>query len=697
MFSKICLILSLSLFFNVTVWAQNDLSHYIPKDVFVYIQVNGDSLNNKIDFDAIRSTDLYKDFIFKLSDNRSAEDRAIVKLFENPDETGINFKAPMYFYNFLIENDAPSKSKKVKYDNYYEVDAYDTDIDTRELLTIYLLPILNVNDFQSFVKNLFEKEIKISKWGKVGYYFIKDGVIFYFDKEKLIITVLPESARSFNYNTYSYKPVSPAVVKKFIQVSIKDYSTASISQNDTIIKLRKTASDVIVYQNMPKLKNMNNLWEEINDTSYLKNPNLFSNALIDSISYTNCLSFDNGIIRSIGNSNYSSALGNIINPIFQVTPSESFASLIYQAPVTSYLNYSVSIKALHHFVDSNFKINMDTIVFKTYRKYAANQMESDKSIKAYRDKIDSIHHYLYKDYGKPKSNVRSSNIKAETDSGTVYKEENDYVYTYSWHQSRDEYELNDNINWYEQDSLEQVIDSLQILIENRKDTVAKNELLRMGIKGDDVWNLFKGDILFMYHAMTSIEQKYIDYETDEEFNTKEVEKTKKIPFPLFTLALSGGDKETIERYLKLATEEGILKKEGKRYLIIPGNFNSYLWFDGSNIIITNDNNIQPNKKSASSISAFEKENYDRIIENSNSYFVEIGKILSSTSHYMEDKEVAEILEILASYFDETESFTRQTHTNGYRNEQYISFNDTSKNSINLLVDMVNAIYVHFKK
>ncbi|MFN8416048.1 MAG: hypothetical protein U0U66_06925 [Cytophagaceae bacterium] len=680
-------------FYHISVFSQSDLLNFIPKDANTFVTVNGVNLNNKINFDSIRNTDMYKDFIFQMSSNRSAEDRAIVKLFEQPDETGINFKSEMFMYSFLTEPVAAKKTKKSKYDYLY----YDEEITpSKEVVNVYLLALSDKKKFTQFIVDLFGKDLKIVKSGKIASYFVKGSSLFYFDDKKLIITLLPYSAREYDYKNYKYKPINPKVLSSYIKQVTQNYSTGGILSNDTVVAKLAAKSDILIYQAVPKLNNLDYLWEKLNDTTYLKNDSLFSSKLIDSIQYAYNINFDNGIITSSGGTNFSSALGEIINPMFNVKPDNNFASLIYQAPVTSYLNYSIGVKAVQSFVDSNFKVNMDTLVYKVYRSSYSNKMENDAVIKSYRDRIDSINHFLYKDYGKPQSNDKESSIEAITDSGTVYKEDDTQNYYYRYY-AKEEPELNEGVNWYVQDSLENVIDSLNILIEQRKDTITKNDITRLGIKGSDVWNLFKGDVLFMYHAMTTIDQKYITYETDEEFNTKEVEKTKKIPFPLFSLALSGGDKATIEKYIKIATDEGILKKEGNRYLIIPGNFNSYLWFDGKNIIITNDNNIQPGKKTISNISEVEKKNYERITSNNNSYFIEIGKILASTAHYIDSKETAEILEILSKYFDETESYTRYVQTNGYMNKSYISFNDSSQNSINLMVSMFNEIYLLFKK
>jgi hypothetical protein len=212
---------------------------------------------------------------------------------------------------------------------------------------------------------------------------------------------------------------------------------------------------------------------------------------------------------------------------------------------------------------------------------------------------------------------------------------------------------------------------------------------------DEMWSLFKGDFIVMYHAMTTWERKYTAMEMDEDFNYKEVEKTKKIPFPLFSIAASIGDYKVAEKYINILIKEGILSKDGKRYLIIPGNLNAYLWFDKNKIVVTNDNNFNPSKNAVSN--GYEKEHYDKIIKSQSSSFIEVGKILASTSNYMEEKQTAEVLEILSRYFDDLNS--NNQFNDALTNDSIfeLTFNNTETNSFNQLIEMFDDIYVHFTK
>jgi hypothetical protein len=91
------------------------------------------------------------------------------------------------------------------------------------------------------------------------------------------------------------------------------------------------------------------------------------------------------------------------------------------------------------------------------------------------------------------------------------------------------------------------------------------------------------------------------------------------------------------------------------------------------------------------------DNVSRITTHQSSAYIEVGKIVASSVQFVDDKQTAEVLEILAKYFDET------IYTNDFVTDANvitktdILFNDTSKNSINIFVQMMDELYVHFTK
>ena len=144
-------------------------------------------------------------------------------------------------------------------------------------------------------------------------------------------------------------------------------------------------------------------------------------------------------------------------------------------------------------------------------------------------------------------------------------------------------------------------------------------------------------------------------------------------------------------------QRGFIQKENNRYLVVLGDMNQYIWVDKSVCILTNDNNFNPTKHGSTSKSAYETENFNRITAHQSGAYIEVGKILASSVQFVDDKKTAEVLEILAKYFDETIYITDFDENANINTKMDILFNDDKKNSVNIMFQMMDEIYVHFTK
>ena len=167
--------------------------------------------------------------------------------------------------------------------------------------------------------------------------------------------------------------------------------------------------------------------------------------------------------------------------------------------------------------------------------------------------------------------------------------------------------------------------------------------------------------------------------------------------PLYSLAATINNDSLFHKYLALMIKKGFIQKEKYRYLVVLGDMNQYIWVDKSVCILTNDNNFNPTRHNAASKSGYEIENFKRITAHQSGAYIEVGKILASSVQFVEDKQTAEVLEILAKYFDETIYITDFDENTNVTTKMDILFNDDKKNSINILVQMADEIYVHFTK
>ena len=75
--------------------------------------------------------------------------------------------------------------------------------------------------------------------------------------------------------------------------------------------------------------------------------------------------------------------------------------------------------------------------------------------------------------------------------------------------------------------------------------------------------VFKGDNLFVLNGISQKEVKYIDYEYDDDYNYKEVEKTKMEKIPDYIWMFSSDDTRVFEKILAvLISENGIIDHDG---------------------------------------------------------------------------------------------------------------------------------------
>jgi hypothetical protein len=85
----------------------------------------------------------------------------------------------------------------------------------------------------------------------------------------------------------------------------------------------------------------------------------------------------------------------------------------------------------------------------------------------------------------------------------------------------------------------------------------------------DFINAWNGDICFMEGGSQKVKEKYISTELDEEFNVREIEKSREVEVPGYSLLLSTNDKATI--FVNRLFQKGYLRKDGKhfRFLFSP--------------------------------------------------------------------------------------------------------------------------------
>jgi hypothetical protein len=95
-------------------------------------------------------------------------------------------------------------------------------------------------------------------------------------------------------------------------------------------------------------------------------------------------------------------------------------------------------------------------------------------------------------------------------------------------------------------------------------------LLRIGKKFGfpivDFFNAWEGDLCFAEGGLQKVKEKYITTELDEEFNTTEVEKTREVEVPGYSLLISTNKKAPV--FVNKLFQKGYLRQDGKQFRIL---------------------------------------------------------------------------------------------------------------------------------
>ena len=91
------------------------------------------------------------------------------------------------------------------------------------------------------------------------------------------------------------------------------------------------------------------------------------------------------------------------------------------------------------------------------------------------------------------------------------------------------------------------------------------ELISLLVDEEAIAKTIKGDALFVLNGIIQQEVKYTDYEYDEDYNVKEIEKTKQETIPDFLLMFSSDNEAIYKRILDYAVHKGIGSYEDQVY------------------------------------------------------------------------------------------------------------------------------------
>jgi len=121
------------------------------------------------------------------------------------------------------------------------------------------------------------------------------------------------------------------------------------------------------------------------------------------------------------------------------------------------------------------------------------------------------------------------------------------------------------------------------------------EISSILIDEDEIYDLIKGDMVFVLNDIREIESTYITYDYDEDFNHVEKEMTRRETLPVYTGLIGMGNERITSKLLDMLERVPDVEKRGD-YYVLPSNMNvmamnTYVAWYNEVIIVTNDEKL----------------------------------------------------------------------------------------------------------
>jgi hypothetical protein len=145
----------------------------------------------------------------------------------------------------------------------------------------------------------------------------------------------------------------------------------------------------------------------------------------------------------------------------------------------------------------------------------------------------------------------------------------------------------------------------KVLEKTKEGTLLTNflDIIDIFVDEEEIYTLLKGDMLIAVTDVKVFEKESVDYEFNEKTDKwDEVKSMKKQPLPLAVMMMSYGSEENIMKFVKLASNSGVISKKDEGVWIVGGvkeetGFDLYIIVKDGVFMVTNDEAIPANLKS----------------------------------------------------------------------------------------------------
>ncbi|WP_438710702.1 hypothetical protein ACSTS3_18430 [Aquimarina muelleri] len=217
------------------------------------------------------------------------------------------------------------------------------------------------------------------------------------------------------------------------------------------------------------------------------------------------------------------------------------------------------------------------------------------------------------------------------------------------------------------------------------------DLLSIVLDEKAIGKVIKGDALFLMYDLNDKEVAYKTYEYDEEYNYKEIEKTRTETIPDFLLLLSSGDTDLIKKIFDYGQEKGIVSLENGVYRIKYKTLPTEIYVNINQEIITIGNNKERVIKN-NTINKKVSKKHKQILQNSSSsIFINTQEIVKVAKAYNSRKKTERKLEYLFNNVEDIQLTTSKVKNNKMSIDLKMELPTGHKNGLQYLITLLEEM------
>ncbi len=222
------------------------------------------------------------------------------------------------------------------------------------------------------------------------------------------------------------------------------------------------------------------------------------------------------------------------------------------------------------------------------------------------------------------------------------------------------------------------------------------DIIDIFVDEEEIYTLLKGDMLFAVTDLKVVDKESVDYEFNEKTDKwDEVKSIKKEPLPLAVMMMSYGSEENIMKFVKLASNSGVISKKEEGVWIVGGvkeelGFDLYIIVKDGVLMFTNDEAIPANLKSGfpkdKQLDAKETKN---IIDYVQYGFLDVANMVKTSKKVFEEMKIDLPLDLtmFEKTFNRMEFNTSHPKGNEITTEFLLKMKDSNANVLQSIFDM----------